>query len=220
MAKKIKYLLLTLILLFCVNTGFQSSEKKDTPTINFYGEITANNQTEQADNITIGGLYEDIPLYGIPALSETSPSTNITHVRLDDIQAIAHTIGKESIKEFKKRDYVEIELEFKNKKKQKYLIERARKIYYEVPFSDPKIAPLEKELAPEALQKIVIKGHLQKARTHVIEPEKKSAAREAVCTKAKDNLKELEKIALNSEEKIESRKILNNINEAVDYLCA
>lgn len=220
MIKNKDKIFLAVIFLCLINAGFQSSEKKEAPAINFYGEVKTSNQTEQAEEITIGGLYENIPLYGIPAAAETSPTTNISHIRLDDIRTIRHKMGKESIKEFQKRDYVEIELEFKNGKKQSYLIERARKIYYEVPFSDPKIVPLEKELAPEALEHIIIKGHRQKARTTTVEPEQKSAAREAVCMQAKKNLNELTHVTEKTELREESKGFLNKIDEAVNYLCS
>lgn len=215
MVKNIKTFCL-IVILFLVNAGFQSTEKKEAPAINFYGEVKTNNEKEQAEYITIGGLYENIPLYGIPAALETSPTTNVTHVRLDDIRAIFHKRGKESIKEFQKRDYVEIEIEFKNGKQQHYLIERGRKLYYEVPFSDPKIPSLEKELAFEALEQVSIKGHRQKSRSTKVEPEAKSAAREAVCTQVQQNLEKLEKTELEAT----SKDVVEKIKEGVNYLCA
>lgn len=211
-----KHYMLSAVMILLVNAGFQSTEKKEAPGINFFGEIITDNEKDTAENITIGGLYENIPLYGIPAASETSPTTNVTHVRLDDVKTIHHKRGKESIKEFQKRDYVEIEVEFKNGKKQNYLIERGRKLYYEIPFSDPKIPALEKELAFEALDTARIEGHRQKSRTSKkIEPEQKSAAREAVCSQAKINLEELEKEPLQGD----SKSKVNKIKEAVNYLC-
>lgn len=181
-------------LMCLMNTGFQSTEKKEAPAINFKGIVRTNGDHEKAENISISGLYENIPLYGIPKASDTSPTTNVTHVRLDEINAIRYKPGKESIKEYQKRDYVVIEVEFKTGKKQNYLVERSRKLYYEIPFSDPSIKPLEKELNFEALTELTIQGFTQRARNEQkVQTKEKSAAQEAICAQAKKDIATLEK---------------------------
>ena len=195
MMNKNRSLVLACTALICLmNTGFQSTEKKESPAINFKGTVQTNGEKEKAENITISGLYENIPLYGIPQAAETSPTTNVTHVRLDEIDAIRHKPGKESIKEFQRRDYVELEVEFKKGKKNNYLVERSRKLYYEIPFSDPSIKPLEKELNFEALTQLTIQGYTQKSRRDMTQrPQEQSAAKEALCAQAKKDIATLEK---------------------------
>lgn len=213
MDKKFTFSLLPIVLLVCVNTGFQSTEKHDRePAVNFKGTVNG----ETAENITVAGLYEDIPFYDIPLVAETAPTANVTHIRLDDIKALRHTPGKESIKQFQKRDYITFTIEFENGKTKPYLVERSRKIYYVVPFSDSRIQPLEKEILFEALQELTIQGYQQRARKDatgkVLE---KSAAKEAICTQAKANLS-----ALETESHGMFSQLTGKIKEAVNYLCS
>lgn len=210
-------LLVAMSALFCLlNTGFQSTEKKEAPAINFKGTVASNGEQDKAENITISGLYENIPVYGIPQGAETSPATNVTHVRLDEIKYIRHTLGKESIKEFQKRDYIEIEIEFEQNKKQKYLVERSRKLIYEIPFTDPSIKPLEKELGFEALTELKIEGYSQKTRNEMTKkPEQKSAAKEAICNQVKKDIATLEK-----ESQGMFSSAITKIKEAYTHLCS
>lgn len=212
MEKKFTLVLLPVILFCLLNTGFQSTEKSEhEPAINFYGTVNE----ESAENITIAGLYENIPFYSMPVAAETAPSADVVRVRLDEVKAIRHVPGKESIKQFQKRDYVELEIEFENGKRQPYLVERGRKIYYEIPFSDANIKPLPKEMLFEALVHMQIKGYNQKPRKDKPGPViEKSAAKEAICTQAKKGIAELE---------AESHGVfdgfIGKIKEAVNYLC-
>lgn len=215
MEKKYSIVLGLIACLCLINTGFQSTGKKESPAINFKGVVKTNGDTDKAENITISGLYENIPFYGIPQASETSPATNVTLIRLDEVAKIRHKPGKESIKEFQKRDYVEIEVEFKQGKNKTYLIERSRKLNYEIPFSDPSIKPLEKDLSFEALTELIIQGYVQKSRNEMTQqPKEQSAAKEAICTQAKKDLATLEK---ESDGMFSS--VITKIKESLNHLC-
>lgn len=213
---KYSSLVLACAALVCLmNTGYQSTEKKEAPAINFKGTVRTNGDQDKAENITISGLYENIPLYGIPQGAETSPTTNVTNVRLDEIDAIRHKPGAASIKEFQKRDYVEIEVEFKQQKKKNYLVERSRKLYYEIPFSDPSIKPLAKEVSFEALSELLITGYTQKTRSEMTaQPKEQSAAKEAICAQAKKDIATLEK-----ESGGMFSSVVTKIKESFTHLC-
>lgn len=200
--------------LLCINTGFQSTTKKETPSINAWGSV----DNENAENITISGLYEDIPVYEKPLQPETAPTANVAHVRFDDIKRIQNKRGKEGISKYQNREYIEIEIEFKNGKTHSYLVERARKIYYDIPFSDPNIKSLEKEVLFEAIREMGIKGIKQRPRdgqTKGLEQEK-SPARDALCTQVQESIKDLEK---NTKDE-QKTNVINKIKEAINYLCA
>jgi hypothetical protein len=198
-----------------MNTGFQSTEKKEAPAINFKGTVTSQGITDRAENITISSLYENIPVYGIPQASETSPTTNVTEIRLDEIKAIRHQPGKASIKEFQKRDYVEIEIEFEQNRKQNYLVERSREINYEIPFADPSIKPLTRDVKFEAISEIIIQGYSQRSRKEATsKPKEQSAAKEAICSQVQKDIATLEK-----ESQGMFSSVIIKIKDACTHLC-
>lgn len=207
-----------LIALVClVNAGFQSTGSKEDPAINFFGVVEVNGSSDQAKNITISQLYENIKMYGIPASPETAPTTNVTLLRLDDIKKITGLPTGQNIKTFKQREYVEIQVQLTSGQTKNYLVERSRKLYYDVPTSDPSLQPLEKEVAMEAVKKVTIQGFKQKERT-TEKPgalKDKSAAQEALCANAKKNITELEK-----ESKGIFASTVESIKESIYYLCS
>lgn len=215
MEKKFTYFVSAVALVCLVNTGFKSTEIKETPAINFYGTVKSNGVVERAINITISGLYENIPVYDIPATADLAPTSAVTHINLAEVKALRHKHTKQAIKEYQKRDYIVLEIEFTGGKKKECLVERSRKLHYQVPFST-KVKPLDKEILFETLNEALIEGHKQRAlkETAQIHPND-SAAKDAVCQKAREGLDALKEKMPN-----DTTGIVEETEKAVNYLCA
>lgn len=216
-------LLCVAILFFLFNGGFQSTGGKEEPRINFYGTITAQGSKDSAENILISGLYEQIKFYAIPKSTTAQPTHNVTFIRLDDIKKITQPTPlpgeTSSIKTFDGRDYIEVSLTFEGNKTENYLVERSRKIYYDVPFKNETIEPLHKEIAIEALTELKINGYKQKNRQSIKKksPNSPSAAKQALCKQAQTNISDLEKTVQDVESPL--RSMIENIKQAVNHLC-
>lgn len=201
----------------CTQFGTRTSEDtKEKPRINFYGKLTTKDKTYTVENITIGNRYEQIPMYAEPQDTNQNPAIDTFFIDLDEIAEIYPTQknARDGIKKFNKRDYIEITVINKapEAKGTMYIIENSHKIRCDVITES---GPLEKEVALEALKKLEIQGHKQK---EIEGPaprraEKKSAAQEAVCSKALKELEILEKDARTEDEKKRAAQLKNDIQQ-------
>lgn len=139
----------------------QSTNGKEKPRINFFGTLLdQSNNSYKVENITIAGLYRQIPFYKIPPRKSMNPNTNITRFDLEEIQQIAvpYKTNGPQIHSFKNRDYIEVEITQNDTLKTKgiYIIEIAKKVYCE---QESDTGPLQKELSFEAIDKIIFQGY-------------------------------------------------------------
>lgn len=215
MEKKITYSISVLALLVLVNSGFKSAETKELPAINFYGTVKTHGVTERAINITIAGSYanDEIVVYNIPATHDVAPTGSPAKINnLSEVKAIRHHPTKEPIQKYLNREYVKIEVEFIGGKKQEFLVERSRKLNYQVPVSEK--VTITKEPLLEMISEVVIEGHKQRA----LKDNKQldaSAAKDAVCKEARAGLEKLKETMPN-----DKTGIVEQTEKAVNYLCA
>lgn len=157
--KNIKIVALTAI--FFILANFSSQDELQTPnavhSTNFFGTvIPLQGDPIKVENISISGLFDTIPAYAIPINTDTDPAVNTTRLRLSDIMSIATVFveAKPKVLTFKGRDYIEIQVEFKDKTIKTYIIERSRQIFcYESFDALPK-----REFSLEGIKKLKIEG--------------------------------------------------------------
>ncbi|HBL98098.1 TPA: hypothetical protein DDZ86_00445 [Candidatus Dependentiae bacterium] len=209
--------------MLCANFGSNSStEGRAKPRISFYGTLTPSDGTKYpVKNILIGGLYEHIPFFAIPATENSTPSNDTTYLDLDNIDSIrpAFTLAKDSLRTYKNRDYLEIVVTLKKtsgkepgSSERHFLVDASRKLFCD----QVTIAgDLEKEILFEAVQELTVlgfrPGEKNKGST---DTKDKSAAKEALCTETKKNLAELE-----AESKGLFPDLIKKIKESVNYIC-
>jgi hypothetical protein len=141
--------------------GQESTSGKEKPQINFKGTLTDNSdQTFNVENITISGLYKNIPLYAIPAQPEDNPEDNVTLINLAEIDALESVPHNGHRAVFKGRRYNKVIVRFKNHTESTFLVDSARKIFCDVAINKNAI---EKRLAFEALRELTITEHKQHA---------------------------------------------------------
>ena len=133
------------------------------PNVNFYGTVTDTSDfTFKAENITLEGLYKQIPVYQIPpktAAATYDPSVNITRLDLSEIEKI--TIETSQIPQrFSNRDYLLIVVHSKDaaNTQNTYLIESEKKLRCDQ--INP-AGPIEKEIKFKAVISITIHGYRQ-----------------------------------------------------------
>lgn len=162
----ISYALLSLVLCaqFSLDQDNASvSGKSVKPAVDFMGSITDNSgKTFKAQNITISGLYKQIPVFEKPKdMHDTSykPSINIIRLDLSEISRI-HVPHPESTFIFDSRNYIEIDVFSHDPKKTKnsYLIENSKKILCE---EINGAGPIERELQFSALVDLTITTYMQ-----------------------------------------------------------
>lgn len=147
--------------IFCVLANFSGQDEMQTPnavhSTNFFGiVIPLQGDPIKVENISISGLFDTIPVYAIPLNTDTDPAVNTTRLRLSDITSITTVFveGKPKVLNFKGRDYVEINVEFKDKTINTYIIERSRQIFcYESFDALPK-----REFSLEGIKKLIVEG--------------------------------------------------------------
>lgn len=132
--KRLSLIAICLLPLLLANFSSQQTDTgKDGHTINFYGTVvtTSDNQPIKIENITLSGRTENIFLYIKPASKDIDPQKNKTELNLRDIKAIIPKItGKSPVAyTFNNRDYIEVTVIWKKKKKDTYLIERDLELY-------------------------------------------------------------------------------------------
>jgi hypothetical protein len=232
------YVNLFLILLCCTQLSKQSTDVREKPRINFKGEIIRpNNKVYEVENITISGLYQQIPLYAVPENKMSDPSEDTTFIELSEISELypAKANAREALHTFKDRDYIEITVVWKDSKKttENYIIEATRKILCD---TISEAGPIERELSFFALKKLILKGYAYRDREQSLsqksskkdtkvrtDNKKQSAARDALCGKVSHLLEDLtaesQKLTpLTDQEKI--GKIATDLQESTEPLCS
>lgn len=218
-------------LVLCANfSSNQSVRGEEAPPINYTGVLISNDGIQNTyENLTISGLIKDIPVYNIPNTPDGKPTLNTTYVRLNEIERI-RTISsdpRENIRKFDNRDYVEIIITFKTGPtaaltEQHFLIESTRRIFCDVITATGIV--LKKEIAIEAISSLTIESFRAHAANKALKngKEKKiveeSAARKALCSLAKDELKMLEEASKKSPDK-DLSKLTKSVQDKVHYIC-
>jgi hypothetical protein len=146
-------------LLFC-NFGSQdeSISGRVKPTINFYGTVTDTcEETYQVENITISGMYKQVPFYAKPKNKEIDPSINITRIDFAEIAELTVPFP-DQILTFNNRQYIEVRIVSKDSQKttSSYIIELTKRIICDQVNT---AGPIEKDLSFRALRTIVFEGH-------------------------------------------------------------
>lgn len=219
MIQKTLYAMSCLALLMFINWSVPSTQGKEAPRLRYYGLLKTSNKEYPVDKVTIGGLYENIPFYGIPPNMDISPTADPTFLDLDDIVSIepAFPTLKENLRSYKGREYVEVKIVEKGSNTPRhYLVEKERKIFCEEITAG---AQHQREPHFEALQRLTIQG-LHRAPETPREPTlaptatkaSELAKRNAVCTDVKKELDILPKTV--------SQPLINSIKNKIDYLCS
>lgn len=213
----------------CANWSTQSTGGDEKPALDYSGEVTTDGAMNSVKNVTISGLIKDIPVYYVPKDQSENPTTNTTFISLDSIESIEpiSTIPQQNVRRFNNRDFVEIKITFKNaapdKKIIHFLVDRPRRIICEIVVGDSR---LKKEILFEALGKLTIIGNPQArgaeckscdAQGNTTKSLEKSAAQEALCRKAKDDLKNLESESKDNKGPI--GKMVESVKNTVNYIC-
>ncbi|MCL5437051.1 MAG: hypothetical protein M1549_04205 [Candidatus Dependentiae bacterium] len=216
-------------LFLCANFGSQQSVDGDEkPPINYTGILcTRDGCTHEVKFITIGGLYKDIQVFGIPKEMSENPARNTTFINLDAVESIRPVSPNplESIKKYNNRDYIELVITIKKAvntpvEEQHFLVESTRRLRCDMISGAG--ASFKKEVAFEAISSIsfgAIKARSGRVHEELKEKkkkEKRSAAKQALCMQAKQTLKEMEKsLGRNNAEKTR----IQEVRKAVDCIC-
>ena len=150
------------------NTSVTGDGKK--PDINFYGTVVDNTGTSvKANDITIGGMYRQIPVYVKPKnlnQKDYNPADNIARLDLAEISQIS--IGDpEKIYTFVNRTYIEIHVLSNDKKTTNtYIIETTKKLFFN---EANESGPIEREVALNALQEVNIRGYKEPEKEELFE---------------------------------------------------
>lgn len=221
-------------LLVCGNWATQSTGGDEKPAINYSAEIVTEGITSSARNVTISGLTKDIPLYVVPTDQSENPTTNTTFISLDLVNSIEpiSNIPQQNVRRFNNRDFVEIKVTFKNSVAGQpvphFLVDRPRRIICEISVGD---SYLKKEILFEALGTLTMIGTPQARTTEckncstekdTQKSTEKSAAQEALCKQAKNDLAALDAEAKKMEEKGNKgalSKIIESIKNKINYIC-
>lgn len=187
---KINYFLLAFV---CINWGQQESNTgKEKPQVNFKGTLTdTSGQTYSVENITISGLYKNIPFYAIPLDEKANPESNATLVDLNEVEELKSVPYETQKLQFNNRSYNKVTVALKNKSENTYVVEASRRIFCDIPINGGSI---EKRLSFEALKKLVITSHEQREehqRADVVR--KKASEHTHECEQAGKALQELTK---------------------------
>lgn len=152
-----------------INWGGQATSQagRFKQPVNLYGNvITQAGNDYKVDNIAIGYMYKQIPVYEMQlggtdtttkALATNPKDGIITKLDLIEISEI-HVPHPRTTWTFNKTEFIELEIISKNntKTKNSYLIEKRRKITC-TEINDA--GPVEKEIPFHALKKIMINGY-------------------------------------------------------------
>lgn len=172
MKKGIKNLIYIVIPFFFINWSAQEAtiEGKKKQEINFYGTVTTRQEkTFKVENISIAGLFKQIPLYESPAKTEDTSHflksdpkrgiiTRIDLVEICNIKPGTTIWTYQKGKGYRKVEYIEIIVTSNDQQKTQntYLIELTRKIICEE-VNDA--GPIEKEIPLDALKNLNIEGY-------------------------------------------------------------
>jgi hypothetical protein len=142
------------IMLACINWAQQESNtSKEKPQVNFKGTLVdSSGNIFSVENITISGLYKNIPLYALPTEPTSKPEGNTTLVDLSDIEEISSPYGAHK-ETFNNRPYYKINVKLKNGTPDDYLVEASRKIICDRNLNG---GAVEKLLTFDALRKLTL----------------------------------------------------------------
>lgn len=160
MHKKIRPLIAVIGFLLLTNFGAQdeSVTGRIKPTINFYGTLTDTSENSyDVENITIAGMYKQVPFYTKPKSKEIDPTINITKIDFAEIAELK-VINPEQVLIFNNRNYIEVQIISKDTQRtaSSYIIETSKRIICD---QINTAGPIEKDLSFKALNTIVFKGH-------------------------------------------------------------
>lgn len=144
----------------CANFSSQDTSitGREKPKINFYGTLTdTSGNTFEVENITISGLYKQIPLYAKPNDPKVDPTINITRIDINEISQV-EIPHPNTFLTYNNRQYVEIIITSADATKttQHYITEKTKRIICDQVNA---AGTIEKDLSYQAIDKIIIKGH-------------------------------------------------------------
>jgi hypothetical protein len=150
---------LPIVAIICLNMSSPdiSVAGGEKPTINFSGTIQdTDGNTYLVENITISGLFKQIPMYKKPNKITTKPTANITRMDLSEISCI--TVPNKKEESFDGRAYVELEVTYKDYKRttERFIIEAHKRVWCD---QVNEAGPIEKDLAFEAIESLTIKEY-------------------------------------------------------------
>lgn len=153
-------LLATVSFLVCAHFGSQDSSitGREKPAINFYGTlIDTSGNTFKVENITISGLYKQVPMYQKPLSTKIDPNINITRLDLNEIAKI-EVPSQDTILTFNNRDYIEVIVTSSDPAKttQSYITEKSKRVICD---QINKAGSIEKDLSFQAIDSLTIEGH-------------------------------------------------------------
>lgn len=172
-----RLLISCIALILLVNLSSQpSSNSGDSQKnkMNFYGTVILNNASTTVqgttqeqnklpiENISIGRMYQHIPVNFIPKDPDAKP-VNIAYLDLVEIAAIepVQKEGRAVIDKFAGREYIEIKVASNDTAhtEQSYIIERNRKIFCD---QVNEAGPIKSEFQFEGIAKLEIHGYKQR----------------------------------------------------------
>lgn len=199
MNKSLRAITYFFVAIGCINTGQQESTTgKEKPQINFKGTlIDTSAQTMAVENITISGIYKNIPFYANPAEAEdVSPEDNVTLISLVDVETLKSVPQNGHKVTFKGRPYNKVVVKLRNQPEAIYLVEASRRIFCDIPLNKHSI---EKRLSFDALKELTITSyqqHEEKALQAETQP-KSATGHERECAQAGKALDQLNEAAQN-----------------------
>ena len=155
----------SIFFIFIMLTQFSAQQTSITggekPMINFYGTVIDKSGKEyKAENITISGAYAQIIMYQQPPRSDMTPSHRVKIDLAEESEINVIYVGdKPDVKKFKNREYLVLELISHDKTKNSYIIEKNRKLYFDVPSP---IGPKEHEVSLVEIEKVIIDGYKER----------------------------------------------------------
>ena len=147
-------------LLLFANFGMQDSTTagREKPKVNFHGTLVdSTGKKYKVANITISGLYKQIPFYQPPPEKADDPTLNTTRIDLTEVYQLS-VPNPNKVSTFDERQYIDVEITSNNTEKTKhnYIVEKTRKLYCDQ--VDGKLS-YEKDFAMETVKLITIDGH-------------------------------------------------------------
>lgn len=146
------------LLLVHFGNNDESITGREKPKINFYGKLTdTSGKTYSVENITISGMYKQVPLYQKPTDKHKDPTVNITRIDFAEIYSIRVPFP-ETILTYNNRQYIELEITSADLKhtKDTYIIEKTKRLICD---QINTAGPIEKDLAFEAVDILIFEGH-------------------------------------------------------------
>lgn len=185
---------LPVIVLVCLNMSSPdiSVAGGDKPAINFKGTVQdTDGNTYEAENITISGVFKQIPMYKKPNKVTTKPTANITRMDLSEVSMIMVPDKKEE--SFDGRNYIELEITYKDQKrtKERFIIEAHKRIWCD---QVNQAGPIEKDLAFTAIESVTIDGY-KMAELAQDKQKKKDQAKEEKSVEVKAEQKTAESVS-------------------------